>query len=108
MTSIYNIAMVCHEANRAWCAANGDHSQPHWDNAPDWQTRSAILGVRHALAFPDATPAESHMDWMDAKFDDGWVYGEEKTQLPKHTPAWSRIMSCQSFSARKTRCSSPS
>ena len=28
------IAMICHEANRAYCAANGDESQPSWNEAP--------------------------------------------------------------------------
>lgn len=101
MTDIIHIAMICHEANRAWCAANGDHSQPHWDNAPDWQTRSAILGVRHALAFPDATPAESHMDWMDAKFDDGWVYGEVKDPVAKTHPCMVQYDDLPEFQRKK-------
>jgi len=38
-------ARIAHEANRVWCAENGDNSQPSWDNAPDWQRESAINGV---------------------------------------------------------------
>lgn len=86
MTHIYSIAIVCHEANRAWCARNYDHSQPSWEDAQGWQRESAINGVEHALAFPDATPAESHMNWMDAKFDDGWFFGEVKDPVEKTHP----------------------
>ena len=38
-------ARVCHEANRAYCETLGDHSQPRWEDAPEWQRSSAIKGV---------------------------------------------------------------
>lgn len=45
-----DIAKVCHEANRAYCAGIGDHSQKSWEESPDWQRTSAINGVKfHAL-----------------------------------------------------------
>lgn len=78
MTNIIQIAIVCHEANRAWCVANDDYSQPSWD--------SAINGVEHALAHPDATPEDSHNNWMAGKIADGWVYGEEKDPVAKTHP----------------------
>ena len=50
------IARVCHEVNRAYCRAIGDESQPAWEDAPDWQQRSAVLGTA-----PQAKPgAMSH------------------------------------------------
>ncbi len=39
------IARVCHEVNRALCEAFGDHSQPAWADAPEWQRQSTITGV---------------------------------------------------------------
>ena len=39
------IARVCHEANRAYCAALGDASQAEWDKASDWQKDSVRNGV---------------------------------------------------------------
>jgi len=39
------IAVVCHEANRAYCSRIGDDSQPPWCDAPEWQKMSAITGV---------------------------------------------------------------
>jgi hypothetical protein len=80
------IAKVCHDANRAWCIANDDHSQPTWDYAPDWQVNSAIDGVMHALKYPSATPEDSHQNWMADKIADGWVYGPTKDPEKKTHP----------------------
>ena len=86
MTNIIHIAMVCHEANRAWCKRNGDFSQKAWAIAPDWQRNSAIEGVQHAVAHPDATPEDSHNNWMALKMAEGWVYGEFKDPVAKTHP----------------------
>jgi hypothetical protein len=40
------IARVCHEVNRAYCESLGDMSQPSWEDAPQWQKDSAMLGVK--------------------------------------------------------------
>lgn len=71
------IAQVCHEVNRAYCAALGDHSQPAWNDAPDWQQESALLGVNLHLS-GDHGPEASHASWMKQKVDEGWVYGAYK------------------------------
>ncbi len=80
------IAMVCHEANRAYCAAIGDHSQPAWEDAPEWQVESAINGVRYHLAHPDSTPADSHESWLREKRAGGWVFGPEKDEVLRTHP----------------------
>lgn len=72
------IASVCHEINRAYCAAYGDVSQPSWDEAPAWQKDSAMNGVQMHLNNPDATPEDSHASWYAQKEAEGWVYGEVK------------------------------
>ena len=77
-------ARVAHEANRAWCVANGDMSQPTWEEAPDWQRESALMGVRFHIDNPDAGDSASHDSWMAQKIEDGWVYGVEKN--PDATP----------------------
>lgn len=84
MDKIEAAARVAHEANRAWCAANGDMSQPEWDSAPDWQKASAIQGVKFHMENPDAGDSASHDNWMAVKVADGWVYGPEKN--PDATP----------------------
>lgn len=78
------IARVTHEANRAWCLANGDMSQPDWDNAPEWQKESALIGVQFHIDNPSAGDSASHDSWMAQKLSDGWVYGAEKN--PDATP----------------------
>jgi hypothetical protein len=80
------IARVAHEGNRAWCIAHGDLSQPRWEDAPDWQVRSAIDGVRFHRANPDAGDNASHDAWMAHKIADGWVYGETKDPDAKTHP----------------------
>jgi len=86
MKNISLIAKVCHDANRSWCMANDDYSQPTWGDALDWQVNSAIDGVEHALKYPDATPEESHQNWMADKIADGWVYGPAKDPEKKTHP----------------------
>lgn len=83
-TSIEIIAAACHEQNRVWCLAHGDASQPHWDEAPDWQRSSAMVGVKAAL--DGATPEESHQGWLELKQEEGWVYGPEKDIEKKTHP----------------------
>lgn len=83
---IVAIAKVAHEANKAWCEANGDHSQPSWDDAPEWQRESAISGVLFHFNNQDAGDSASHDAWMRHKVSDGWVYGEIKDSNAKTHP----------------------
>lgn len=71
------IARLAHEVNRAYCEALGDTSQPAWEDAPDWQKESAMLGVELHLS-GDHGPEASHESWMAQKLADGWKYGPEK------------------------------
>lgn len=82
---VENIARVCHEVNRAYCQALGDHSHPTWESAPDWQRDSAQLGVRLHMS-GDHGPEASHESWMQQKVDDGWVHGEVKDPIEKTHP----------------------
>lgn len=83
-TTIEGIAMVCHEANRAWCLVNGDTSQVAWAHAPEWQKQSAMSGVRAAIS--GATPEQLHESWCEEKRATGWVYGPEKNPVTKEHP----------------------
>jgi len=78
------IARAAHEANRSYCLAIGDTSQPSWDEAPDWQKTSAQNGVAGALA--GNTPEQSHESWMAEKQATGWVYGPVKDPERKQHP----------------------
>ena len=79
------IARAAHEINRAYCEALGDHSQPTWLDAPEWQRESAVAGVRFHLDNPEAGPDASHESWLAHKAADGWTYGPEKrAELKQH------------------------
>ena len=82
------IARACHEVNRAYCNSIGDTSQPAWEDAPDWQRRSAIAGVEFTLANPDAKPSASHESWLAEKERDGWKYGPVKDPKKKEHPCF--------------------
>lgn len=69
-------ARVAHEANRAYCLSIGDDSQPAWEDAPDWQRKSALAGVEGVIA--GNGPEQSHASWLAQKRVDGWIYGEVK------------------------------
>lgn len=80
--------MVCHEANRAYCRAIGDNSQPSWDDAPEWQKKSAVEGVRFCRENPDAPPSANHDSWLKVKEADGWKYGAVKDADKKEHPCF--------------------
>ena len=81
-----DIAKICHEANKAYCEGIGDNSQKNWNNAPDWQKKSAEDGVRFNLENPDAPASAVHDSWLDSKRKDGWVYGKYKDAQKKTHP----------------------
>lgn len=81
----YEIARICHEANRAYCIAVGDNLQPPFDNAPEWQKDSAIKGVEAHLS-NSLSPRESHELWLSHKESEGWVYGPVKDVDNKQHP----------------------
>lgn len=84
---IEDIAKVCHETNRAYCASIGDNSQPPWEEAPKWQRDSAVLGVRFHLS-GERAQADSHKSWMEQKRAEGWSYGPVKHEGRKEHPCY--------------------
>jgi len=85
---VEDIAAVCHEANRAYCATHGDHSHPSWPDAPPWQRQSIVNGVRFLADNPEATPANSHRSWLAEKTADGWTWGPVKDVGAKEHPCF--------------------
>lgn len=83
---VEQIAEICHETNRAYCATIGDHSQAPWGEAPMWQRNSAIRGVMFHLDNPDAKPSNSHDCWLEEKQETGWKYGPVKDAEKKEHP----------------------
>lgn len=80
------IARVAHEVNRAYCQALGDHSQPAWEDAPQWQRDSATNGVAFHLANPQAGPEHSHNEWLREKESAGWKFGPVKDADKREHP----------------------
>lgn len=84
--TVEEIAQICHEANRVHCIANGDSSQPHWEDAAEWKRSSAVDGVRFSLNYPMASPSAQHDSWSRKKFLEGWTYGPVKDEVRKKHP----------------------
>lgn len=82
------IAKITHEANRAYCAVIGDDSQVAWEEAPEWQRNSAIIGVQFNRENPDAPPSASHDSWLEVKKAEGWKYGVVKNAELKEHPCY--------------------
>ena len=80
--------MVCHEANRAYCASIGDTSQLPWSEAAEWQRQSAIKGVEFAITNPHALASAQHDAWLEDKRKDGWTYGPVKDSEKKEHPCF--------------------
>jgi len=80
------IAAVCHEANRAYCAALGDASQVPFEDAPAWQRESAIEGVARLRNNPSLSPRDMHQGWLDQKLSNGWKFGTLKDADAKTHP----------------------
>ena len=97
------IAIACHQANKAWCEANGDHSQKNWEEAEEWQRESAIKGVEFRINNPDAGEDAQHEAWRKDKADNGWVYGKEKNIEAKTHPCMVDFKDLPEFQQRKDR-----
>ena len=82
------IAKVCHEVNRAYCASLGDNSQPEWSAAPEWQRESALKGVLFHIEHPDSKPSNSHESWLAEKYAAGWKFGPTKDPEKKEHPCF--------------------
>jgi hypothetical protein len=85
---VEQIAEICHEANRVYCKSIGDSSQPTWADAPDWQKKSAITGVKYHMENPNSLPEDSHNSWLREKEVDGWSYGDVKDSVAKTHPCF--------------------
>jgi len=80
------IAQICHETNRVYCKMIGDNSQVAWDEAPQWQRFSAIVGVEFIINNEHAQASDSHESWFAQKKQDGWKYGAVKDAENKTHP----------------------
>jgi hypothetical protein len=91
-SQLEQIARVCHEANRAYCATLGDGSQLSWEAAPEWQKDSARKGVEfhfsHLAIGVKPSPSASHDSWLEQKRAEGWKFGATKNPETKEHPCF--------------------
>lgn len=60
------IAIVCHQANKAWCEQNGDTSQKDWFDAEEWQKKDALFcAVVDSLKDKDVATIERALENLD-------------------------------------------
>jgi DNA-binding transcriptional MerR regulator len=82
-----DIARVVHAANRELQIIQGDPwPSPPWDEAPDYQARESIAGVREVMRNPELTAEQSHELWVERMRADGWSYGQVKDPERKTHP----------------------
>jgi hypothetical protein len=82
----FQIASVCHEANRAYCATQGDLLHDSWEDTDPAIQATTVAGVRHALDHPGVSARGMHENWCKDKTAAGWVYGETKDAEKKTHP----------------------
>lgn len=79
-------AIVAHEVNRAYCQSLGDMSQVVWDEAPEWQRSSSLMGALAVVDGAITNPGDAHRSWMEQKVSEGWTYGDVKDADAKTHP----------------------
>lgn len=84
--NIRAIAHTVYEVNRAYSASLGDNSFGPWNDAPEWQKQTNILGVIFMINNPNAKPQDSHESWLKEKAKEGWKYGPVKDAEKKEHP----------------------
>ena len=81
------IARICHEANRQLQIINEDPVNPSWEALDNETKESAIDGVQNVIE-ENATPRESHENWLKFKEKHGWTYGPIKDEEKKKHPCF--------------------
>jgi hypothetical protein len=66
------VGKTCNDANRAWCEANGDTSNPEWEHVEDWRRSFVLEAVNSVLT--GASPEQVHDLWRTHKSAAGWSY----------------------------------
>jgi len=86
MLTLDQIGRICHEVNRAYCQSQGDDSLKPWDDCPQWQKDSTVLGVQKIMQSPEITPRDLHQAWWEHKIHSGWNYGAVKDEVLQTHP----------------------
>lgn len=86
MDQVTSIAKMCHEVNRAYCAALREDTKS-WDELSE-KEQEVILGrVAFHILYPESKPSASHDNWMIKMLSDGWKYGKSHNIAEKTHPS---------------------
>jgi len=85
--TIEDIAIICHNVNKAICEAAADFSQPAWVDLDPAPRQNGIARVQQLIDFPDITPEAEHESWREDRIAAGWTYGRVKDNEKKTNPA---------------------
>lgn len=77
------IEFIARARHLAWTCYQMGAGQDYNTEITKDQLDSLMHGVLFGLANPKATPEENHINWMNSKLAQGWVYGETKDMEKK-------------------------
>lgn len=80
----YQIATVCHEANRGYQSALGEDVSLPWEECGNDMRQSIVHGVN--VAQEGNGPEEMHRQWAMVREAQGWVFGAVKDTEAKTHP----------------------
>jgi pyruvate-formate lyase len=85
LNQIEIIAIAAHETIKKFCDENGETTNLHWNECPEWQKHAAIANVKFVLETDNVTDEMLHDFWMKDKLEHGWKLGDVKdTELKIH------------------------
>jgi hypothetical protein len=82
---LVEVGRFAYEVNRQYCALLGE-SRPPWDDAPEEERYSVVLGVKNLESDPYLPPYDTQGRWMTQKLQDGWQYGPTRDVVAKTHP----------------------
>lgn len=81
------IAAACHQVIAAYNLSRAEGwPQPKWETLDDDLKDSGVLGVRHAIANPQARPRDLWANWKANRQAQGWIRGPVKHVPTKEHP----------------------
>jgi len=83
---VEDIAMICHEVNRVYCASIDDPPKWSWEYSSNYMKKRVTSGVSFALKNPKVTSAQLHNNWVAEQHEDGWRFGGELDYEKKTHP----------------------
>jgi len=88
--NIAEVAALAYMVNRAYCAEQGNTSEPAWTETSDGKreafiagTQKIVLGLSRGIQI---APWDAHNEALKKRVDAGWTYGEKEDPEAKTHP----------------------